>query len=182
MIIYLLLPVAAIAIIFYIAYIMISFKYTIPYVPTPRRVIKKMTKVAALEPEMKIIDIGSGTGRILFYIARRYRVQATGIEKFLFPYLVSRVKLISPARKGKVSFLKRDMQQFPLSDFDRVFCFLTPEGILPLAPKFAAELKKGAKIISYFFPIKELSGFTVKEVEHKRRRKTEKIYIYTKKP
>lgn len=175
-----LLVILALAIVFYIAYVMISFKYTIPYVPTPRKIIGEMARAADLSEGMKIVDIGSGTGRILFYIARRHKVQATGVEKFLWPYLVSKAKLIVPGKKGSLKFARADMYDYPLDDADRIFCYITPEGAQPLSPKLNKELKKGAKIISYFFPFKGLSEFDAREIKLNRDKKTEKIFVYTK--
>src|SRR3990167_5518198 len=64
--------------VFRVFYILTTFKKQVPYVPTPRRAIKKMVEASGIVEQanansktiVKVIDLGCGTGKMLFHIAR----------------------------------------------------------------------------------------------------------------
>lgn len=122
-----------------------------PFVPTPELAVKKMLEAAGLKKGQKIYDIGCGDGRIVHMASRDYGVNAVGFELSPFVYLLARIKHFLWKSKAKIifgNFKKRD-----LSDADVIFCYLLPETLALLEPKLSRELKKGARVISYAFPI-----------------------------
>jgi precorrin-6B methylase 2 len=51
-----------------------------PFVPTPSRVVEKMLKLARVEPDDVVYDLGSGDGRIVIMAAQKFGARAVGIE------------------------------------------------------------------------------------------------------
>lgn len=177
-IIKLLLALGALVIMGVIAFIMISFRHKVPFVPTPRKIVRRMVELAEILPHEKICDLGSGSGRIIFQVARRHKGNlVVGIEKSLTLRLVSKFfRWFHFGNKKRIQIINRDFFNIDLFDYDVVFCFLTPEALRLLAPKFQA-LKPGTRLISYMFTLENHQNFT-ESVDHV----TEKdsIYYYKK--
>jgi len=53
---------------------------TVPFVPTPEKVIREMLKLAGVKPGETIYDLGCGDGRILIIAAKEFGAKAVGIE------------------------------------------------------------------------------------------------------
>jgi len=70
----------ALILIIYLLNTVLSFRKLVPYVPTPYKIIKKMIGLANIKPADKIIDLGSGSGRIILEIAKKFPNQITGID------------------------------------------------------------------------------------------------------
>ncbi len=162
----------------YIAYIMISFKNIVPYVPTPKKIIKLMIKMAEIKPGERICDLGSGSGKIIINVAKKTKQNMIiGVEKFFMPRLVSNLRLFfHPFLKKKIQIIKADFFNVDLHNIDVVFCFLTPEAMRILTPKFQV-LKRGSRIISYMFPLEDNQGFEEK-IDHVTMK--DSIYWYKK--
>ncbi|PJA15936.1 hypothetical protein COX64_00115, partial [Candidatus Dojkabacteria bacterium CG_4_10_14_0_2_um_filter_Dojkabacteria_WS6_41_15] len=53
----------------------------VPFVPSDTKGIETMCEAAAMQGTESVIDIGSGWGTILFFLATKYKkLQLTGIE------------------------------------------------------------------------------------------------------
>lgn len=141
----------------------------VPFLPTHRKQALAMMEIAALRPGMRIIDLGSGAGRLLF-LAAEHGAEAAGYELnpvlYFWTLLVIKLKGLS----GRVSVRCQSLYQADLSAADVVFAFLFPKPMEKLAPKLFTELKPGATIISYAFsipghtPIKKEQGIFVYKV------------------
>jgi len=162
----------------YIAYIMISFKNPVPYVPTPRRIVKIIVGMAEIKEGEKVCDLGSGSGKILIALAKKNkRNLIIGVEKFFLPRLVSQIRLFfRPSFKKRVQVVKADFFNIDLHSFDVIYCFLTPEAMRILEPKFKC-LKPGSRLISYMFPLEDQAGFeeTIEHISMK-----DSVYLYKK--
>ncbi len=162
----------------YIAYIMISFRNLVPYVPTPKKIIKLMIQLAEIKPGEKVCDLGSGSGRIIIAVAKKQKNNlVVGFEKFFTPRLVSKLRLFfHPFINKRIQIIKADFFNIDLHNFDVVFCFLTPEAMRILNPRFQL-LKKGSRIVSYMFPLEDNQGFeeTIEHITIK-----DSIYLYKK--
>jgi precorrin-6B methylase 2 len=149
----------------------------VPYVPTPYRIIDKMIALANLKPGEKVVDLGSGSGRIVLRAAKKHQGEVWGLEKSKLLLTVSRWRSPFNRKKAKVVFNSADIFDYDLSSFDVVFCFLTSLGMKKLENSFLT-LKPGAKIVSYMFPLSNPKNFSEQMVSWG---KKDKIFIYTKK-
>jgi|GEM_PF-400567 len=122
-----------------------------PFVPTPMDRVKKMIALAKIKPGEKVYDIGCGDGRMVYVAANDYKANATGFELSPLVFCLARIRKFFWGSKAKIQFT--DFRYKNLSDADVIVCYLLPESLARLQPKLDAELKKGARVISYAFPI-----------------------------
>ncbi len=131
-----------------------------PWVPTWRRDFARIVQLANLTAGERFIDLGSGAGGLVLYIARETTAQAIGIELAPIVLGISRLRAFfqrSSARFEFGNFLKRD-----LSDIDVIYMFGTPKGLTEaLKQKISQEAKPSVRIISYVFPIPGWEAITI---------------------
>jgi len=132
--------------------ILISTLIGVPYLPTHRKQARLMIELADIKPGMKIVDLGSGTGRLLFLAAQK-GAHAVGYEINPFLYCWTKIKIALWRKGNQVEVKFQSLYQADLKDVDVVLCFLFPSYMVKLEDKLFSELKSGAKIISYVFSI-----------------------------
>ena len=120
------------------------------YVPTPQAVVDKMLEIAETKPGDRLIDLGSGDGRIPITAAKKFGVEAVGIE--LDPARITEAKENALREKvtDKVTFQKQDLFETDLSKADVITLYLLNSINMKLRPKLM-QLKPGTRIVSHSF-------------------------------
>lgn len=121
-----------------------------PYVPSGRKTIERMLDLAGLKAGERMLDIGSGDGRIVIAAARR-NVHAHGVE--LNPWLVwiSRLRARVLGLSGNASFTCGNLWRFDTSGFDAVTVYGLSPIMRRLGEKLSRELQPGARVVSHGF-------------------------------
>ena len=133
--------------------------FLVPYVPTRKRVAKKMIEVAGLKPGEHVVDLGCGDGRLLLYAERAAHVRGVGFELAPLVYFLARIRKLITHAKYTLHF--QNLFKADLHDADVIFCYLIPEIMPRLVEKILKECKKGTRVISNTFKI---PGLTVSRV------------------
>ncbi len=126
-----------------------------PYVPTSNKQLEKILKNVQFKKGARMVELGSGDGRLIRYAVKKYGITGEGID--INPLLVWWARILAK-RDGivdRVSFLRCNVFNYKLTDVEYLYIFLMPELIVKLIPKFKSELKKGAVVISHGFKIRE---------------------------
>jgi dienelactone hydrolase/precorrin-6B methylase 2 len=129
-------------------------QYTdVPFVATSTNVVDAMLDLAAIKPGDVLIDLGSGDGRIVIAAAKRFGIQATGVE--IDPDLVhqSQAAALQEGVGAKTTFVQADLFQYDLRKATVVTMFLTPGFNQRLRSKLLAELAPGARVVSHRFDL-----------------------------
>ena len=117
-----------------------------PWLPTSRRDLPRINRLAGLKPGQVFFDIGCGDGRICDYIAvKNPKVKVFGYEIAYPVYLIGKVR--SLFRKN-VSIQLKDIFKVDFSRADVVYFWGIKKGVKMLMPKFA-QMRRGSKLILY---------------------------------
>ncbi len=163
-------------VVFYFSYMMFSMRNELPYVPTSYAVIRRMIVAAAIQPHDRVIDLGSGTGRIVLEVARQYPVRVVGVERSRLLLCAARLRQFFTRRKGTVVWEHGDLFSYPLDGTTVVLCFLISSVLARLAPRFEA-FPIGARIVSYKFAIPLSKKWKDECISFGR---NDRMYLYTK--
>jgi hypothetical protein len=102
-------------------------------------------------------DLGSGTGRVCFAIAKALpELKVIGVEIFRPVYILSQLKNYY-YQLDNMTFLNSDFFSVDIKDADFIFLFLTQSFLDKLEHKIQQEAKMGCIIFSNNFPIHGLT-------------------------
>jgi SAM-dependent methyltransferase len=153
---------------------MLAFLTGAPWVPTPNERVKKMLELAKIKRGDRIYDLGCGDGRIVHLAAKLYGADAVGIELSPIVYAMGRLRNFILRSKSKIWL--RNFKKIDYSDAHALCFYLLPDILKVMKPKFEAELKPGALIVSYAF---QIEGWTPVFIEPRNREKHwGPIYVY----
>jgi len=120
----------------------------VPYVTTPQNVVDAMLELAEVGPSDRLLDLGSGDGRIVITAARRFGTVGLGIE--IDPTLVE-LSRRNASRQGvaqQARFIVADLLTADLSRFNVITMYLLPDVNLLLRSKLRS-LPAGTRIVSH---------------------------------
>lgn len=120
---------------------------SVPFVVSPNEVVHRMLRIAEVGPGDRLIDLGSGDGRVVIGAAQR-GAQALGVE--IDPELVAQARK-NAVRAGvaeRARFEHRDLFETDLSKASVVTMYLLPEFNLKLMPRLLA-LAPGTRVVSH---------------------------------
>ncbi len=153
-----------------------------PWVPTFKRDIERARKLLDLKAGEKFVELGCGDGRVVIALSspllskERDRVRSTvvavGVELSILQWLAANLRRIV-TRSWNTRFVLGNAFVYDLRDADAVYMFLLPETYEKIRPKLEAELKPGARVISFVWPIPGWEPIVVDEMEG-----ASKLYLY----
>lgn len=116
-----------------------------PYAATPEPVVEAMLTLADVGPGDRLIDLGSGDGRIVFAAAAR-GARALGVD------IDARFVAEAQARVGDrtAQFVQEDIHDADLDGATVITCYLLRSSMAALCEKFR-QLRPGTRIISHAF-------------------------------
>ncbi|MCU0760084.1 MAG: class I SAM-dependent methyltransferase [Steroidobacteraceae bacterium] len=123
------------------------------YVPTPQEVVDKMLEIADVGPNDRVMDLGSGDGRIVVSAAKR-GARAVGIE--IDPELVaqSRANVEGAKVQSRAEIRDANIFETDLSQATVITMYLLPSLNMKLRPKLL-ELKPGTRIVTHAFDMQD---------------------------
>jgi cyclopropane fatty-acyl-phospholipid synthase-like methyltransferase len=123
------------------------------FAPTSQQVAEQMLRLARVNRDDVVYDLGSGDGRIVVLAAQKYGALGVGIE--LDPPLVEISRQV--AREGEIAdrarFIEADLFTADISRATVVTLFLSPTVNARLEEKLRRELRPGTRIVSHQFGI-----------------------------
>lgn len=137
------------------------------YVPTPMPVVNEMLRLANVQSNDVVYDLGSGDGRIVITAARDRGARGIGID--IDPQRVQEANANAEQAgvSDRVEFLQQDLFETDFSDATVVTLYLLPELNVKLRPKLLRELQPGTRIVSHAFDMGEWEPEQVVEVNGK---------------
>ncbi|HTP60510.1 MAG TPA: methyltransferase domain-containing protein [Burkholderiales bacterium] len=124
-----------------------------PFVVSPDAVVERMLYLAQPKAGERLVDLGSGDGRIVIEAAKRFGARGLGVD--IDPKLVNLAR--ENAKRAGVeslaSFEVKDLFETDLRGVNVVTMYLLPEVNLQLLPRFIGQLKPGARIVSHDYDL-----------------------------
>jgi precorrin-6B methylase 2 len=147
----LVIALAILALILY--FVFASFAFGAGYQPTPRAIVRRMLDLGEVGPEDTVYDLGAGTGAIVFAAVRERGARALGVEVEPLRVLILELRRRLGPGADQISIRWGDFFKLDFRSATVVTVFLWPGAMARLKPRFEAELKKGARVVSYYHPI-----------------------------
>ncbi|MBC3874976.1 class I SAM-dependent methyltransferase [Undibacterium flavidum] len=141
-----------------------TYRTQVPYYPSRSQLLEPILELIVHQKNLKLVDIGSGMGGLLINLsARRIDGEFFGVEIAPLPWLVSVVR--SVLAKSKVRFKFGDFYRLNFSDFDVVFCYLSPAAMPSVWEKVKTEMRPGTLFLSYEFIVPNITPDISMEID-----------------
>lgn len=127
-----------------------SIELDVPYVPTPEPVVDGMMEMGAVSEGHRVIDLGSGDGRIAI-AAAKLGAEVLGVD--IDPERIREADE-NAEREGvtdRVEFRQEDLFDTPIADADVLTLYLLPTINQQLRPKILADMAPGSRVVSHAF-------------------------------
>lgn len=120
------------------------------WVPTPKSLVEKMLKMAAVKPADIVFDLGSGDGITVITAAKQFGVHATGIEYNPDMVELARRNAQHEGVSDKAQFIRGDIFATDFSKATVLTMYLLPYLNLKLRPTIL-NMKPGTRVVSHAF-------------------------------
>lgn len=168
------LAISILIVLMFLAYITSLLLYFFsPFYSTPMKDLKEILKILKVRESQKFADLGSGDGRVVFEVYKKYKCLSVGYE--VSPVLLMIVKmrklLLAPFN-SKIQFKEESFFNASLSEYDVIYCCLPNDVLDSLEKKLKKELKKNTQVYTYKSKISWKNGkeFSIGDI---------KVYQYT---
>ena len=118
----------------------------VEWVPTPDVLIETMLEMAEVTPDDRLMDLGSGDGRLVIEAVRR-GARAIGVEYDAGLVTLSRERAAEAGVSDRARFRQADLFEVDLSESTVITLFLLPDLNLRLRPTLL-DLAPGTRIVS----------------------------------
>ncbi len=142
------------------------------YVPTSHKVLDKIFSNVSLNKNDRFLDLGSGDGRIVLFVAKKYNIKSIGIEINPLLVFISKLKTKIFKMSKLCFFYRQNLLNDPFPEANIIYLFLMPKLIEKIDDKLREKIKNGSLIISYGFKIPSLKDYLKKIV------KLKPFYVY----
>lgn len=129
-------------------WLLVPALYGVPWIPARRERIRKALKLANLQPNETLYDLGAGDGRALQIAAEEFGAQAVGIEAGPLQCLWGWLRCRFSGSRHKVRVRCGNFYRADLSAAQVIFIYLTSTQIARLQAKLERELRPGARVVS----------------------------------
>jgi len=146
-------------------WILVPALYGLPPVPTKTERIQKALRLANLQPNETLYDLGAGDGRVLFIAAREFSAKAVGLEIGPIQCALIWLRAAASGFGSQIQVRWENYYKADLRDADVVFVYATSKQIMKLAPHLEQQMKKGSRLVSISADFTEWEPSTLDERE-----------------
>ncbi len=147
------------------------------YVPTPHEVVEIMLRLADVQEDDVVYDLGCGDGRIVIAAAQKAGCKAVGYDIDPERVRESKENVKKAGVEELVTIEEKDIFDLDLSDASVITLYLLPSLNVRLIPQLR-KMKPGSRIVSHDF---NMAGVTpdVEATVNTRQGGTRKVYLWT---
>ena len=129
-------------------WILIPALYGLPPVPTKPERIQKALKLANLQPNEVLYDLGAGDGRVLLIAARDFGAKAVGLEIGPIQCALIWLRATASGFGNQIQVKWENFYKADLKDADVLFVYATSKEIAKLTSHLGKTTKSGARLVS----------------------------------
>ncbi len=126
-------------------------KSEVPYVSTPDEVVAEMLRIANVDKDDVLYDLGCGDGRIVITAAMMYGCRGVGIDIDPERIRESRENAIKAGVSDRVQFIQMDLFEAEFKEASVVTLYLLTTVNIRLRPKLFLGLNPGSRVVSHEF-------------------------------
>jgi len=123
----------------------------VPYVSTPDEVVAEMLRIANVDKDDVLYDLGCGDGRIVITAAKMYGCRGVGIDIDPERIRESRENAIKAGVSDRVQFIQMDLFEAEIREASVVTLYLLSGVNFRLRPKLFRDLSPGSRVVSHEF-------------------------------
>ncbi|KAK3923540.1 ATP synthase subunit C lysine N-methyltransferase [Frankliniella fusca] len=127
----------------------------LPYVPATTSQVNNVLR-ALRGRSGRMVDLGSGDGRIVLSAAQAGFSPAEGVELNLWLVLYSKFQAFKRGLSSKTDFHRKDLWKFSLKPYPNIVIFGVEEMMTELELKLQKEVEDGTHIVACRFPLPTL--------------------------
>lgn len=141
-----------------------SAELDVPYVPTKEIVVEEMLKMANVNGDDILYDLGSGDGRIPITAAKKWGTRGVGVD--LNPQRIEEANENAERANvtDKVTFIEGDLFEQDFSEATVLTLYLLPQVNMKLRPKIL-NLNPGTRVVSHNYDMGDWEPEKVKKIE-----------------
>ena len=128
-----------------------SVKKDVPYVPTRQETVDEMLRMARVDADDVVYDLGCGDGRIVITAARDYGARGVGIDIDPERIAEANENAVKAGVTDRVKFIEGDLFEADFRDATAVTLYLLPSVNLKLRPQLLSQLRPGTPVVSHDF-------------------------------
>jgi SAM-dependent methyltransferase len=137
--------------VFLVVWAYLAVPWGAPWVPAPSRTVRRMLRLAGVQPGEKVVDLGAGDGRIVALAAREFGAHAVGVEIDPLRCLLANTWILLQGLRHRAHVYHGSMYDFDLRDADVVTLHLLQTTNQRLQDRLSAQLRPGARVVSHTF-------------------------------
>lgn len=147
-----------------------------PYVVTPTKIVKKMLKIAEINSDDVIYDLGCGDGRFVITAAKEYGIRGVGIDNDPKRIMESKENAKKEGVQNLTTFLHNDIMKADISEATLITIYMLPMINRTLKSVLQRKLKPKTRIITREFSMGDWDPIRTELIPYKKN--IIPIYLY----
>jgi SAM-dependent methyltransferase len=139
-------------------------KKVVPYVATGPETVSAMLKLARVDKNDLLIDLGCGDGRIVIAAAKEYGAHGIGVDIDPQRIKEARENAQNEGVANLVEFRVGDLFDADIRKATVVTLYLLPSVNMKLRPKLWRDLKPGTRVVSHTFDMEDWKPEKVEKI------------------
>ena len=124
---------------------------TTPFVVSPPEVVERMLRLAEPKAAERLVDLGSGDGRIVIEAAKKSGARGMGVELDANLVYMANEAAKRQGVAGQVRFVEGSLFNADISKTTVLTMYLLPNINLQLRPRILGQMRPGARVVSHDF-------------------------------
>lgn len=125
--------------------------FSVPWVPTPRKIGRKMFEMAELKPGETVVDFGCGEGSLLLTALKEFDAKGIGFELHPALRFAARIRAVLTGVSKNLTLHTGNMFKVDLPDADVIATYLFPEYQEKLEPLLKKHYPSGTRVVCRTF-------------------------------